>query len=97
MEKTAKQIPQIDVNGNSVTVTLKVEDLVWVIENRTDGKYKVLDKEQLLKDIAFQFEYFQHQNDVETGLTALQQLIDDCVVALVESASDAIEYTEIFP
>lgn len=84
----SKEIPKIIVQDDVLTITITADDLKWVADHKPDCSYEVHDKSGFLKDFAGELEHTFSRS--ESGMTKLQELIDDIIDETYENGSEAI-------
>jgi hypothetical protein len=84
------------IEKGELVIRIKGSDLIWAAERLPDLPSKILNREEWLKEVAqrLQDSDLGKSNAVETGLTALEYLLDDCFIDIIESASDNVELKE---
>lgn len=81
---TPASIPKVLVSNDILTITITADELKWITEHRPDCNYIVHYKSEFLKDFAAELEHFSSTS--ESGLSLLQELIDDIVDQTYESS-----------
>lgn len=92
-----KEVPEIKVEGDTLTITITAEDLKWIYEHDPNYKYTVLDQNKLLKDFAHTLECYQTQNSKETGFTGLQEFLERIKEETYTDGSEALTGEDLFP
>ena len=87
------EIPIIDYKVENIVITIPVDALIFAIENRADGVYKIMDKNQFAKDFCKALRDFQSSNATELGISEFQYFLDKITNYVTENF-DSIDYQE---
>lgn len=94
--KKMKRFIKVLIEKDELVIRIKESDLVWAAERMPDLPNKIVNREEWLKEVShrLQEQDLGNSNAVETGLTALEYLLDQCFTDIIESASDNVELKE---
>lgn len=92
-----KELPEVSYTSDEVLIRISKKDLISIIENKTDGVYKVERPYFICQAIADKFVNYQTSNGQELGLTALQELFDTIIDKVVEDGDDIITFEDLTP
>jgi len=79
---------KITSTKTSIVINIPVDLLIHCAKHHPEGELKVTDRNAFIKAM---IEELQEQ-DADTGLTNLQQNLDDCMVRVAESGNDGTYY-----
>ena len=75
-------------------ISISLDDLVYVIQGRSDAGYKIIDKANLLKAFETELNNYAESNATELGLSELQYFFDKITDEVVIN-HDVIEVEDL--
>lgn len=85
-----KEIPDIKVTGNVLTITITAGELKHIAEHKPESKYKIINENGFLEDFAKELRNYAKSNATEKGLTEFQYFLDEVIDETYTNASENI-------
>lgn len=82
-------ITTFKIEKDKLVIEIPNEFLEHLVTTFPDTEIKILDRDEMIKNIAFQLEHCL--GDPETGLTGFQQLLEDSIEQVIEGGNDCLD------
>lgn len=74
-----------------VNIRIAKSDLVFLAETHNESPVEVVKQKEFIDSVVWMLRNYEDQNSQEIGLTILQDVIDRCIMQVVESGEDCVK------
>lgn len=85
-----QSIVKIWADIDHINIRISIDDLLTLAERHPEYPLKVVKISQFVKEYKAELENYAESNDVESGCSHLEWLIDQCIQNIYESGSDSV-------